>query len=274
MTNRIKGHDVKFDLTGQTVLVTGGGSGIGRLLAVGAARRGARVVVWDLSGPASLRVRDEIRDDGGAAECFTVDVSDPEDVARAAAVTGPVDVVVNNAGIVTGKGLLEASTEEIKRTFDVNALGLFWVTRAFLGGMVERKHGRVVTISSAAGLVGVAKQTDYSSSKFAAFGFSESLRVELAKTRSGVTTLVVCPFYVNTGMFDGVRTRFPRLLPILDAQDVATRILDAIEKNSEQLVMPPVVRALALGRLLPVRWFDRLTTILGVNTSMDHFRGR
>ncbi|WP_372698798.1 SDR family oxidoreductase [Arthrobacter sp. JSM 101049] len=265
---------MRHPLRNETVLVTGAGSGIGRLMALGAARRGARVVIWDLDAAAGEAVRDEIRATGAVAESFCIDVSDREAVRSAAEATGSVDVVVNNAGVVTGKRLLDASDEAIERTFRINTLALYWVTRAFLGGMVERRHGTVVTVSSAAGMVGVAKQTDYSASKFAALGFSESLRVELAKDNTGVNSLVVCPYYIDTGMFEGVSTRFPLLLPILKQDHVAGRILDSIEAGKQRLIMPPVVHALSPARILPVPLFDKLANFLGVNSTMDHFVGR
>lgn len=259
--------------TGARTLITGAGSGIGRLLALGAAARGATVTVWDLSGERAQAVRDEIGARGGSAAHDVVDVSDRVAVAAAAERVGAIDILVNNAGIVTGTWLLAASDEAIERTFQVNTLSHYWVTRAFLGGMVQRDHGVVATIASAAGLVGVARQTDYAASKFAAFGFNESLRAELRRQGSDVRTLVVCPYYINTGMFAGVRTRYPRLLPILDQHRVAQRILDAIERGRHQLVMPPLVRLVPLARALPVGMFDRLMDSLGVNRTMDHFTG-
>ena len=265
-------------LAGSTVVITGGGSGIGRLMALGAARRGARAVVWDLSSERAEATRDEIRASGGQAEAFTVDVSDPEAVATAGADTlaavGSVDVLINNAGVVTGRRLLDATEDGIRRTFDVNVLALFWVTRAFLPQMIERRRGRVVTIASAAGLVGVAKQTDYSASKHAAVGFDESLRSEMRAGRTGVTTMVVCPYYIDTGMFEGVRTRFPLLLPILKEREVSEKVLDGIESGRKQLIFPPLVRFTPVMRVLPVGLFDRINDFLGVNKSMEHFAGR
>lgn len=163
-------------LSGATVLITGGGSGLGRRMALGAARRGSRVIIWDVDGGRGAAVRDEIRAAGGRAEAQAVDVADRDAVKAAAAGAGPVDVLVNNAGVVSGQQLLDATDEAIERTMQVNVMALYWVTRAFLGGMANRRRGTVVTVASAAGLVGVARQTDYSASKFAAFGFNESLR--------------------------------------------------------------------------------------------------
>lgn len=269
---------MRHPLFHQTVLITGAGSGIGRLLALGAVRRGARVVIWDRDEAAGAAVREEIRADGGEAWSWAVDVSDRVAVATTGDETirtvGPVDVVINNAGIVTGRRFLELEEEAVERTMAVNVLALYWVTRAFLPGMIDRQHGTVVTVASAAGLVGVAQQTDYSASKFAAVGFAESLRVELAKDHTGVNSLVVCPYYVDTGMFAGVRTKFPRLLPILDPTDVAERILTSIEKGRVQLIMPRFVRTVPITRALPATLFDRTMDFFGVNESMDHFVGR
>jgi all-trans-retinol dehydrogenase (NAD+) len=261
-------------LAGARVLVTGGGSGLGRRMAIGAAGRGATPIVWDRSAERAHAVRDEIRAHGLTAEAHVVDVTDRSAVREAAAATGAVDVLVNNAGVVSGRPLLETSDEAIERTIAVNVLSLYWVTRAFLPGMVERRRGTVVTVASAAGLVGVARQTDYAASKWAAVGFTESLRAELRQAGAGVRTLAVCPYYIDTGMFEGVRTRFPLLLPILREGDVARRVLDAVEAGRQQLVMPPLVRVLPVLRMLPVPVFDAVLDVFGINRGMEHFTGR
>ncbi len=260
-------------LKDHTVLITGGGNGIGRLLALGAAKRGARVMLWDLSSDAAEKVRAEIVDAGGHAQAYAVDVADRDAVRVAARQTGSVEVLINNAGIVTGKNILDASEDAIEQTIGVNTLALFWVTRAFLPSMIENHRGTVVTVASAAGLVGIAQQTDYSASKFAAFGFAESLRLEMAKEKTGVNSLVVCPYFISTGMFEGVRTKYPRLLPILQPDYVAEKILVAIEEGRHQLIMPRFVNLVSPARVLPVRWFDALMNQLGVNNTMDHFVG-
>lgn len=188
--------------------------------------------------------------------------------------TGQIDVLVNCAGIVSGKKLLDMEEPAVRRLYDVNTFALYWTTQAFLPGMIERDRGSVVTIASAAGLTGVARQTDYSASKWAAVGFTESLRGELRADGSRVNTLAVCPFYINTGMFKGVQTKFPRLLPILEENEVATRVLDSVKSGREQLVMPSLVRLVPGARLLPTRAFDKVMDFLGVNQTMDHFTGR
>jgi all-trans-retinol dehydrogenase (NAD+) len=184
----------RLNLSESRVLITGGASGLGRQLAIHAAQRGSTIVIWDRDKVGAEKVRDEIVRQGGNAEAFAIDITDRTAVERIAGTIGEVDVVINNAGIVTGEWFLDAPPEKIEQTFQVNVLALYWVTRAFLGGMANRNRGCVVTIASAAGLVGVAKQTDYSASKFAAVGFMESLRAELRTAGSSVNALTVCPF--------------------------------------------------------------------------------
>jgi all-trans-retinol dehydrogenase (NAD+) len=262
-------------IRGSRVLVTGGGRGLGRRIALRAAARGAaEVVVWDVDTARAQEVADEISAHRRRTSVATVDITDPAAVTAAAAGTGDVDVVVNCAGVVTGRRLVDADEAAIRRTFEVNTLALYWVTRAFLPGMVARDRGTVVTIASAAGMVGVARQTDYSASKFAAVGFTESLRAELRGERSRVRTLLVCPYYIDTGMFDGVRTRVPWLLPILREDDVARTVVEGIERGRSQIVLPPAVWLVPGLRLLGTRGFDALVDVLGINHTMDHFVGR
>jgi all-trans-retinol dehydrogenase (NAD+) len=187
---------------------------------------------------------------------------------------GPVDILINNAGIVSGQGLLDLPDEEIEATFAVNTLSLFWVTRAFLPGMLERSCGHVVTIASASSLIGVANLSDYAASKWAAMGFDESLRAELKKLAPRIRTTVVCPLYIDTGMFKGVKTRLPLLLPILEESHVADRIVSAILRDKQRLLMPFSVKFMPLLRMLPVPLFDTIANALGVNASMDEFAGR
>ncbi|QPZ38342.1 SDR family oxidoreductase [Paramicrobacterium chengjingii] len=262
-------------LRGKRVLITGAGSGLGRRLAHEVSARGAHVVVWDLSADAAAATCAQLDGAGGTSEYAVVDVSNEDAVVAAAEHAGVVDVLINNAGIVTGSPLLETPSGSIRRTFDVNVLALYWTTRAVLPGMLGRRRGVIVNIASAAGLVGVAKQTDYSASKFAVVGFTESLRSELrGMRRSGVSTMLVCPYYINTGMFDGVTTKFPRLLPILDNDDVARGVIDRLEAGTELYVTPPLARVVPAARILPSCAFDRLMDFFGINRTMAAFRGR
>jgi short-subunit dehydrogenase len=266
------------DYAGRTVLVTGGASGIGRLLALRFAAEGASVVLWDVNAHGLDAVRAEIAAAGGTARAYACNLADRRAIAAVAAKTlaeaGPVDVLVNNAGVVSGKTLLDATDDDIQRTFDVNTLALFWTTRAFLPAMLARDRGHVVTIASAAGIVGTSRLVDYCASKHAAVGFDEALRLELRRAGSRVKTTVVCPFYISTGMFAGVKTRIPLLLPILEPEYAVNRIVEAVRRDRRRLVMPRFVYLTWLVRLLPVGVFDAVMEFFGVNKSMDEFTGR
>ncbi len=265
------------DIAGKNTLITGGAKGMGRLLALRVAASGGRVVIYDRNVVALEAVVEEIKQlTGNEAYGYVCDVSDRESVYATAEEVkeqvGPVDILVNNAGLVSGRSLLEIPDEKIESVIGVNVLALFWMTKAFLPGMIERGRGHIVTMASAAGLVGVSRQTDYSASKHAAIGFAESLRAELKKDgRDGIRTTIVSPFYVNTGMFEGVTTRFPRVLPILDQDKVVERVLRAIRRDEQDLKMPLLVKVAPVLRMLPVDVFDRLTNFFGINSSMDEF---
>src|SRR5438445_1792497 len=261
-----------------TILVTGAASGLGRLMSRTMAAEGGRLVLWDVDAAGLQATRTELGASGASVATYVCDLSDRAAIAAVAARTladcGPIDILVNNAGVVSGKTLLDESDRDIERTFAVNALALFWTTRAFLPAMLERDRGHIVTIASAAGLVGTSKLVDYCASKHAAVGFDESLRLELRRLGSNVKTTVVCPFYISTGMFAGVKTRFRLLLPILTPDYAADRIIRAVRRDRRRLVMPRLVYATWLARLLPVPAFDGLMEFLGVNRSMDEFVGR
>lgn len=264
---------------GAVVLVTGAASGIGALVAVQAAHRGARaVVLWDLDLPAAQDVATRVQAAGATCLAQRVDLRDAQEVEAAGRVVlerlGRVDVLVNSAGVVTGRRFEDLSEEDVARTFDVNILALYRVVRCFLPGMRTRDRGCVVTIASAAGLVGVARQTDYSASKFAAVGFMESLRSELRRSGSHVRTLVVAPYYVSTGMFAGVRTRVPLLLPVLEPERVASQVLDSVERGDARRILPWFANAVLLVKALPVPVADAITDLFGISTTMDTFTGR
>jgi len=258
----------------QTALITGGASGLGRLLALGLARSGVKVTVWDRDTRALEAVVREAAAEGHPLVGAVCDLSDRHQVAARAAEAGPIELLINNAGVVSGKTLLATTPEQIERTFAVNTLALFWTAQAFLPGMLARNKGHIVTIASAAGLIGVKGLADYSGSKFAAVGFDEALRTELASTKGAVRTTVVCPFFIDTGMFAGVTTRFPLLLPILKPEYVVKRILGAVKKGRRRLVLPWFAHSIFLLRLLPVSAMDAVAGFFGINHSMDHFVGR
>lgn len=164
-------------VNGARVLITGAGSGIGKLMALEAQRRGAQVIAWDRDEDALATL------DG--MQTAVVDVTDREAVYAQAATTGDIDVLILNAGVISGRRFLDLPDDAIERTMDVNVLALFWCTKAFLPGMVRRDRGHIVTIASLVGATPVPGLTDYVASKHAAYGFAETLRTELADDAPG-----------------------------------------------------------------------------------------
>lgn len=259
-------------------LVTGGTRGIGELIAAKLAAKGAHVIVWGHDPERLERAVRKLQKAGGDVAGQVCDVGDRSAVYEAAAELerhgGPLDILVNNAGVVSGKPFLELTDDEIERTLRVNTLAHFWTAKAFLPDMVAADRGHLVTIASAAGLVGVAGLSDYCASKFAAFGFHEALRLELRKRGAHIKTTVVCPYYIDTGMFEGVRTRYSALLPILSPEDVASAVVKGIEKNQPRVLMPRIVYTIPVFRLVPVPLMDMAADVLGLSASMDTFVGR
>ena len=256
----------------KTVLITGGAQGLGRLLAERCIQKGAtRIVLWDVNASVLNDTVDALAGQGATVEGAVVDVRDSANIVAAAAETGDIDLLVNNAGIVAGKPLVEQSHEDIDRTFSINVAGVAHVTRAFLPGMLEH-GGHIVNMASASGYIPLPRLTTYAASKWACLGFSESLRVEL-RDQPKVHVTTVCPSYINTGMFDGVRA--PLGAPLLAPDYAATRIIRAIEGNQAKLNMPGIVHLMPICyNLLPSWIFEAVIGRgLGVYRAMDHFKG-
>ncbi len=242
------------------------------------AAEGARVILWGREGLELEAFGKELNERGQRCATYRCDVSSRDEIYASAKRVirehGPVDILINNAGVVSGRPLLEISDAEIEQTFDVNALAPIWTTRAFLPAMIERGRGHIVTIASAAGLVGAPRLTDYAASKHAAVGFDDALHFELHHLgHRGIRTTVVCPYFISTGMFDGARAASP-LFPILTPEYAVRKIVRAIRRGRRRLLMPRAVGLVFLVRVLPVPVFDWLARTLGVTRSMDGFRGR
>ena len=260
------------------VLITGAGSGIGRLLSLELANLGAKLILLDVNFDSIKKVASEIKSIKSRVWIYKCDLSVKSEISmvvKEIKKIGKVDILINNVGVVSGKSFLEISDKQIETSFNVNLLSFFWLTRSFLPDMIKENSGHIVNIASAAGLIGVAGLSDYSATKFGVFGFNESLRMELRKKKiNGVKTTIVCPYYINTGMFKGVKSRFNFLLPILEEKYVCKKVIRSIQKNKEVLIMPQFVKFIPLVRLLPTFLMDSITELIGISSSMDHFVGR
>ncbi|KAF7706214.1 epidermal retinol dehydrogenase 2 [Silurus meridionalis] len=263
-------------VAGEVVLLTGAGSGLGRIMAQEFARLGARLVLWDIDEAGNLETARLVQEAHGArAHTYTCDCSSREEVYKVAdkvkREVGDVNILVNNAGVVTGKKFLQSSDT----LMEVNSMAHFWTCKAFLPAMIAANHGHVVSIASSAGLIGVSGLADYCASKFAAVGFAESIGLEmLAMGCDGVKTTIVCPFFINTGMFEGANTKWPRLMPILEPNYVCRKIVDAVQRDQVYVYLPRSIYVIiALKNLLPVKVGVLLGEYMGAFDFMAKFKG-
>ncbi|KAG0716623.1 Short-chain dehydrogenase/reductase family 16C member 6 [Chionoecetes opilio] len=230
------------NIRGSVALVTGGASGIGRLMCLKLAAKGAIIVTWDVSEAGNAETVRLVKAEGGQGRAYTVDVCDRHAVYAAATKVkqevGKVDILVNNAGVVTGKSLLHSPDTSIVKTFEVNAISHFWTTKAFIGDMMVHNKGHIVTVASVLGKTPLNGLVDYCASKYAAVGFDEALRVELkAMGKTGIRTTLVCPGMINTGMFEGAAFG-----NILDPDYVAGAVVEGVELNVGVLYVPKGIR--------------------------------
>lgn len=269
------------------VLITGAAHGIGLELAKAFYSIGADLVLWDI-------------DDAGLASASSgfstnriltsrVDVSDPQDVAGAAALAlshGPVDVVISNAGIVCGADVEALSATDVRRTLDINLGASFSLLRAFLPAMKARQQGCAVLVASMMGLLGGARLSAYCASKWGMFGLAESLRMELHRENSrGVHVVTVAPYLVgDTELFRGAFARIrsvvdvlrSALFPPLTASAVATATVEAVCSRRDVVLVLPWYASAAVWavRALPLRAADTVVGALGGWHGMETFVGR
>ncbi|XP_016422541.1 retinol dehydrogenase 10-B isoform X2 [Sinocyclocheilus rhinocerous] len=253
---------------GQVCVITGAGSGLGRLFAQEFARRRATLVLWDINRESNEETAEIVREiyremkpSAGSSDSvqelplfqpkvytYVCDVSKRESVYSTAEKVckkvGNIDLLINNAGIVSGRHLLECPDELIERTMMVNCHAHFWTAKAFLPKMLELNHGHIVTVASSLGLFTTAGVEDYCASKFGAIGFHESLSHELkAADKDGIKMTLVCPFLVDTGMFSGckIRKEMAPLFPPLKPEYCVKQAMRAILTDQPMICTPRVM---------------------------------
>jgi len=268
----------KKQIRNELVLITGAGNGLGRLLAVDFATRGARLILWDINDEWNSETARLCRSNGAAeVRSYKVDLSSREDTYRVANLVkteaGDVDILINNAGIVVGKKFIETPDVMNEKTMAVNMFSHYWTVKSFLPSMLKRDHGHIVSIASIGGMVGGPNLADYCASKFAAVGFMESMVMEIRLAEKyNVMTTVVCPWYMNTGMFAGA---VPGMIPMLEPDYVAKKTIDAILTNQRVLFLPRMLYFLYfIKSFLPVYAGIYMAEQMDVLKSMDSFTGR
>jgi 3-hydroxybutyrate dehydrogenase len=229
-------------LNNKIALITGGGRGIGRAIALAFAREGIRIAVAARSADQVNQVANEI---GNGAIALVCDVADPQNVARMFSDLrerlGDADILVNNAGIAESATITNTTDELWQRHLAINLSGTFYCTRAALPAMLQKGWGRIINVASVAGKTGAPYIAAYSASKHGVMGLTRSVALEVAA--SGITVNAICPGYVDTDMvsrgIERITTRTGR---------TAEEALDTLKKMSPQnrLATPEEVAAIAL----------------------------
>ncbi|KAF0847268.1 SDR family NAD(P)-dependent oxidoreductase [Nocardia caishijiensis] len=269
-------------VAGKRVLVTGAAMGLGKLFAEHAVREGAdAVVLWDINEIALRETAAQLSAQGGKVHQYVVDVSSQDSIRENAEAVrkeiGGIDILVNNAGIVRGNTYFweTENRADIDRTMAINSLAPMYVTLEFLPGMVAGAgQARILNIASSAGLVANPRMAVYAASKWAALGWSDSVRLELEQAgHDHVKVTTVCPTYINTGMFDGAKGIL--FTPMLEQNEVVDTSWREMKNGGALVVLPWTSRMnRALTGLLPIKIRDLYLNAVGVYHSMDHFTGR
>ena len=262
----------------KTVLITGGASGIGKIMGRKVLEREcSHLIIWDINEMGMLQVKSEFEKFRKKISTYKVDLSVTEEILQTASKTlsdsGTVDILINNAGIIVGKYFHEHSQEEIAKSMSINSTAVMQTTLAFLPAMMNKNFGAICNIASSAGLISNPKMSVYAASKWAVTGWSDSLRLEMEQLKHNISVTTIMPFYINTGMFDGVKSK---LLPILDPENASEKIIRAIENKRKMLAMPLPYWFIRLSQgILPLPAFDWvMKNVFGIYDTMKDFRGR
>ncbi|AWR22271.1 SDR family NAD(P)-dependent oxidoreductase [Aurantimicrobium photophilum] len=274
-----------FTVAGTRILITGAAMGMGRLYAERAVAEGAEtIILWDINKEALSDTTKALRvhaDNTQEIVPMLVDIGQRTAIEKAAANVmenhGGVDIIINNAGVVRGTYFWEHENErDTEFIMKINALAPMFITHEFLNGMISGKRpSRIVNIASAAGTLSNPKMSVYASSKWALIGWSDSVRLELKQQgHDNVKVTTVCPSYIATGMFEGVKG--PLMTPIMQPEYVVNRVWHAMTAGKPMLMLPWTVHlSKVLKGILPQSWFDAIAgNIFGVYNTMDKFTGR
>jgi all-trans-retinol dehydrogenase (NAD+) len=264
-----------IQMKGKTVLITGGASGIGKIMARLLLEREAKVIIWDIDQSKMAKTIDEFSSRGDVVG-YIVDVSDINQIEKIAQKVkqevGVVDILINNAGIVAGKYFHEHTTLDILKTMEINANAPMFITKEFLNDMLNQNSGHICNIASSGGLISNPKMSVYAASKWSLIGWSDSLRIEMKQLKKNIHVTTIMPYYINTGMFDGVKSK----IPILEPEAAALTIIKSIEQKKRMVTIPNYIyRLTKLGQgFMSIDVFDWFAgTVLGIYKTMEHFIG-
>jgi NAD(P)-dependent dehydrogenase (short-subunit alcohol dehydrogenase family) len=253
-------------LSGKVVAITGGARGIGKTTARALVGKGCRVAIGDLDAALAEAAAAEL---GGGTVGLALDVSDRSSFAafldQAERQLGPVDVVINNAGVMPVTPFVEESDASIKRQLDINLYGVIVGTQLAIERMRPRRSGHVVNIASSAGKAGVPGIATYSATKHAVVGLTEAVRAE--HREDGIEFSYVMPITVNTQLIEGLKDQ--RGVKRVEPEDVANEIVDALETGKVDVYVPKQLRAtVMMGGLMPRKAREAVARLMGVDKVM------
>jgi NAD(P)-dependent dehydrogenase (short-subunit alcohol dehydrogenase family) len=253
-------------LNGKVVAITGGARGIGKATALALVGKGCRVAIGDLDAGLAEAAASEL---GGGSVGLALDVSDRGSFARfldeAERQLGPLDVVINNAGLMPVTPFVEESDASIKRQLDVNLYGVIVGTQLAIERMRPRGRGHVVNVASSAGKAGVPGIATYSATKHAVVGLTEAVRAE--HVDDGIEFSYVMPITVNTQLIEGLQDQ--RGVKRVEPEDVAAEIVDALETAKVDVYVPKQLRAsVMVGGVLPRKAREAVGRFMGIDKVM------
>ncbi|KAK4227975.1 hypothetical protein QBC38DRAFT_362961 [Podospora fimiseda] len=262
----------EVDLSEEVIVITGGASGLGLLIAEVYGMRGATVAVLDVEEMENGEAR--------GVTYYKCDVTDKEQLAKVAKQIekdlGPPTILINNAAIVPGKPLLSLTLPEIDRSISTNLLSHFYTLKTFLPYLTSSDSGAtIVTISSVIGILGAANLTDYAASKAGVSALHKSLAAELKQSHPNIRMVLVTPGQLSTPLFYGVQTPNAFLAPVVEPVDVAKEVIKAIDEGQNAAIgMPLYARWIDWYNVLPIGFQAVVRKMSGIDKGMGGFVGR
>uniref|UniRef100_A0A0N5A6P0 Short-chain dehydrogenase/reductase 3 n=1 Tax=Parastrongyloides trichosuri TaxID=131310 RepID=A0A0N5A6P0_PARTI len=262
------------DVKGKVILITGGGNGLGKNLAIAFGKLGSKVVLWDIDKKNLDLTIKQLKTLDVECHSFIVDVTNKdliyETAKKVKETIGPVDILINNAGIANGKPFLQTTDEALKRIMDINIFSHFYTCKAFIPDMLERKTGHIVTMASLSGKVPALGIVDYSTTKFAAVGFSSALEEELkVLSNDKIKVTTICPYFIRTDIIANFDIQSIPMLPVLEPEEAVEIMMEGILTDQSQILLPKFCYILSLMySLLPTKAFY---TIVETKSLKDKF---
>ena len=255
-------------LAGRVVAITGGARGIGRATAAALIARGARVAIGDIDGPLADQTAGEL---GTGTLGLQLDVTSRDSFAafldQVEDRLGPLDILINNAGIMPVGPFVDETDATAKRMVDINLHGVIFGSKLALARFIPRRRGHLVNIASIAGKAAAPHVATYAATKFAVVGLTEAIRAEVAGT--GIDVTVVMPVGVNTELYSGLQQL--RGIKTPEPEDVAASIVEALQTGRYEVYVPKRMNAtLRIAALFPLRTRDALAKATGGGEAITH----